>query len=109
VDEPSLAPVEEPPQGFSCPGPLYLPGLLSIAAAHVGAMAAALWQARGVGVSGSLVGTVAGALAGFWLVFLLVSRWAGCRGAVNLVGFVAVVLFWLGLAVGAVWWLVQVV
>jgi hypothetical protein len=36
------------------------------------------------------------------------ARWVGRRGAVNLFGFAWVVLFWLGIAVGAVWWLVRV-
>lgn len=41
--------------------------------------------------------------------FLLASRWVGGRGVVNLLGLAAVVLFWIGLAVGAVWWLVRAV
>lgn len=109
MEEPSSAPVEELPHGFSCPGPLYLPGLLVILAVHVGVLLVATRRAREVGVSWPLVGAAAVTLAVFWLVFLVAARWVGSRVVINLLGLAAFVVFWGGLVAVGVWWLIQVV
>ena len=111
MDEPSsLAPVAKPIVGFSCPGPMYFPGLLAIPAVHIGVLYAALWWAKAVGPSWLLAGVAVGGLAAFWLVFLIAARWIGDRGTViNMLGFALIMLTWGGLVVAAVWWLVRAV
>jgi hypothetical protein len=49
-----------------------------------------------------LVEVAVGGLVAFWLAFLVAARWVGRRGAVNLLGLTAVVLFWGGLVVGSI-------
>ncbi len=89
------------PQGFSCPGLFWLPGVLVIPVIHFGVLALLF---RGT----AEVGAAVAALAGFWVAFLAAARWLGANLALNLLGLVWSVLLCSGLAALVVWWLVGV-
>jgi len=113
VDKPAEVPDEDAPQGFSCPGPYYLPGLVVILNVHLLALSAGMYLTTKHGLSWSAVAITAVTVAGFWVVFLLVASVIGVRGTINLIGFVSGPLVLLGAIIGAVggliwlvwWWL----
>jgi hypothetical protein len=112
LDKPATTP-EDAPQGFSCPGIGFLPGLLVILNVHLVALSAGLYLASTLGLSWSAVAITAVPVAGFWILFLLLACVIGTHGAINLTGIVSAILFWLGAIVGVVagvvwlmcWWL----